>query len=278
MNHIIYADILFIVNTYINYALLRLCGIIRQEKIKTWKVVISAALGGLYSFVILIENFNSVLLLLSKLLFAALCVYIAFEAQSKRRYLKLYLTFIFLSFVFAGIMLAVWFFLSPDSMYYNNTVVYFDINALTLIVLTVICYFVVIIIEKCLKTKIPKSVIYITEIEIMGETFSCRALLDTGNCLKEPFSDLPVVVINSSVKNNNTTLKALTEKSEELCRYVVCKSLGTNTLLKAYRPKKLSIKGAFSDFSTDDVYIALTDEKIKQGEFELLLNNELFKG
>lgn len=278
MEHIIYADILFIVNTYINYAILRLSGVIRREKTKTWKIVFSAALGGLYSFVILVDDLNSFLLLLSKLLFAALCVYVAFGVMNKRRYLKLYLTFILISFAFAGIMLAIWFYLSPNPMYYNNTVVYFDIDALTLIVLTGICYIVIFVIEKIVKSKIPPGVIYEVEIELMGEIFSCRAFLDTGNCLKEPFSLLPVIVINSSVKNENITIKALTQPKDELCRYIVCKSLGTDAILKAYRPTKISVKGASSHFSTDEVYIALTDEKIKQGEFEVLLNSEIFKG
>ena len=78
MTQVVYADILFIVNTYVNYALIRLSGIVCKQKIKTLRLVAASLSGGLYSFIILAQNIPSIVIFLSRVLFAAVIILIAF--------------------------------------------------------------------------------------------------------------------------------------------------------------------------------------------------------
>ena len=276
LNSIIYADILFIINTYINFLLLRLSGFIVKTSVHTLKLVIASILGGLYSFIILYDNINIFFLSATKIFYAAVAVFISYGYINFRRYIKLFFAFFMATVVFAGIMFFVWSFFSPESMYYKNSAVYFDIDAGFLIILTAFCYVAILIFQKINERTAPKNFIYELKILLNGRVFKCRAFLDSGNFLKEPFSNLPVIIVNNQLLCGSFSLYETIEESCCQKRYIVCSSLGDNTLLEAFKPDKIEITGVNVKRVTEDVYIAVTDRKIKNGEFSALLNFNIF--
>ena len=103
----------------------------------------SAVVGSLFSLLIFFDNIRFLLITLIKLPLAAVLVLIAFGYHSKSLYIKSVLSFFAVNFIFGGVMMAVWMFISPSGMYFRNGTVYFNISALTLIAGTLIAYFLI---------------------------------------------------------------------------------------------------------------------------------------
>ncbi len=278
MTQVVYADILVIVNIYVNYALICLSAVICRHKSKRLRLVLSAVLGGFGSLIILVPDIPDLLFVLIRLLFAVLLVFTAFGYENKRQFLRAFGSFFLVNFVFAGIMLALWLFASPKAMLYSGGIVYFNINTLTLAVLTVICYIVMKLIHTFIEFKMPKNTVY--ELEIFGfhDVFSLRAFLDTGNSVTEPFSSLPVIIAYGGIKGKSgKTLAESVSESQINMRVIPCSLIGSGTVLEGFMPESIHIKGISAEFDASRLYIAVTDKKIKNGEYGAILNPAVFE-
>ena len=269
MTQVVYADILFIINTYVTYALLRATALFCRAPVSRLRTVLVSLLGGAFSFIVLFDCVPNYAIAVSRLVFAAALVFASYFPAPKRKMLRLFFGFFLVNFVFAGVMFALWFFFAPRSMLFFAGIVYFDIDAATLIIYTAACYGIVSLANSLLKMKAPSNSIYELEIGCFGKSFSCRALLDTGNSLFEPFSSFPVIVCEKSVFENDL------EIGEEKLRLVPCSSVRGESVLKAFRPDYIHIKGLGGETQTNSVYVALTDEKIKNSQFGALLHPQL---
>lgn len=280
MTQVVYADILIVVNTYINYALLRITALICHKKTSALRLTLCAFLGSFYSFIILFDSIPGWLMLLTKMIFAVTIVLSAFKLSGKREFLRLTGSFFLVNFAFAGIMFVLWFAIAPSKMLFNNGIVYFDLDSITLIVLTIICYLALKLITKYISFKVPGNTVYEIEFEYCGHKFFASAFLDTGNSLKEPFSSLPVIVAYGEMKSTDSNEKKLSELANERAeklRYIPCATISKATVMKAFKPDIVRIKGIEVDFSAKDVYIALTDKKISGSDYAVLLNPAIFE-
>ena len=281
MVDVIYADILFIVNVYVNYALLKITACLLKRDVHIFKVLVSAILGGFYSFIILFDNLPFYVTVVSRVLFAFLIALIAFGFKSIRVYLRSVASFFCTSFVFAGLMYFLWTFFSPPVMAFCNSVVYFDIDTLDLCVMTIICYAFLKVFDIISKSRQTENTIYEITVYIKGKMFSGKAFLDTGNGLYEPFSSYPVIVVNEEIKSSeesNTKLCDVIKNMELPLRVVPCNTVSGSTLLNAFRPDKVKIKGIDINFETDKVYIATTNNKIKGEKYAALIGSSVFEG
>ena len=141
--NVIYLDVLVAVNLFVTYFLLLSTALLLHQKPKRWRMVLSALAGGASSLVIFLDDLHWLVPVLIKIALGVLLVIIAFPWKGKGVFIKTALLFIAVNFLFAGIMMALWFFVSPVDMYYRNGVVYFNISALTLAVSTVVAYLIV---------------------------------------------------------------------------------------------------------------------------------------
>lgn len=276
MSEVIYADVLVVLNIYVTYALLSLTGIICRKKRSPLRLLLSSAVSGLYSLVILVPYLNEVLLSVSRIPFALLLVYIAFSFSEKRVFLRLSFCFFAVSFAFAGLMLCLWLFFSPQGMYYNNGIVYFNIDTVTLVLLTVVCYLLLSLSHRFIKSKVPQNTIYDCEIYYGEKVACCHCFLDTGNSLTDPYTGNPVVIIN---KDKIADLPEGNELNNNLnigFRLIPCSTVSGKKLLLSFKSEKIRVKGLSADFSREDVTIAVTDEKIRGGSFDGILPTALF--
>ncbi len=276
MTQIIYADILVVVNIYVTYLLLRLTGLVTNSELKPARIVFSALMGGFYSLVLLIPNITDSAIVITRILMCFIMLFLAYRVNSKHHLLRLILAFFIINFVFAGIMIGLWYAFNPTSFLFNNGIIYFNIDTISLLVLTVMCYFIFLAFHKILKVKSPTNCLYMLTIYVGVQTYKCKAFLDTGNTLSDPFSSLPVIVVSQNIFDVQ-----INESSCEICgktlRYIPSSTISSTNLLPAFRPDKIHIKGISSDFYTSDVYIAISKNIIKNAEFDALLNVSVFE-
>ena len=149
-----------------------------------------------------------------------------------------------------------------DIMLYNNGIVYFDIDITFLVICSVIAYVVITLISKFTDKKAPKSKEYYIKIHTDKKTISCQSLMDTGNNLREPFSNYPVIMMDKNV------LYDLFDETDKM-RLIPVSTVSGETLLKAYRPKLIEI----GYYKTDKVYIA--ESLAPLDEYKIILNINL---
>lgn len=281
----VYADVLLIINLFVNYTLLLCSARIIKKRVKKFRILLGAAVGSVYGLIILLPEIPKPLELVLRVVATALMVFCTFEYTNPQKFLRCFFTFFAVSMGFGGVMLVLWLTVAPVGMVYNNGAVYFDIDIGILAVSTIVCFAVISIISFFIERRTPKESAAIVTVEMNGETAKVNAIIDTGNSLRESFSGYPVAVVEKSeiqnilpqsivdyYKNSNT------ENESTGIRLIIHKTVSGIGILPAFRPDFLEIKTVSRTITTDKVYIAVTEKNLAGGEYSMLLNPEMLNG
>lgn len=270
MKTVIYADILIVINLIVNYLLLRTTSVILGTKRNAVRFLISSALGGAFSLIIFIDNIPFWLNIPIKIIFLSVMVSVAFGTKKLSDFLKYFAAFFLCNFAFAGIMLAVNVFIAPNATVFKNGVVYFNISIITLIAATVGCYAVLSLISKFTRNRMVQNLLYDISVSYDGETVSGKALLDTGNTLKDGFSGKPVIIAERSFLE-----KIIPEKSDitklRNFRLIPYSTINSGGALPAFLAEEITVIFEGKRITLRDIYIALTDKKIVSSDYSVLL-------
>lgn len=196
----IYIDIVLIENLIMNYIILLATGIVSKTQIKHIKLIIASFLGAIYtviSYMKVLEIYSNFFL---KLLLSIIIIYIAYNPQRMRKMWKILLIFYMISFVFGGAAFALIYFVKPQDIIMKNGLFLGTYPLKTVILGAVVAFSLIIATFKILKSKLSKKdIICSIEINLNNKKIKTNALIDTGNMLKEPFSNTPVVVIEKTL-------------------------------------------------------------------------------
>ncbi len=273
MSEVIYADVLVIINFYVTYFLLCATALLCKSEINRLRFMLTSFLGGACSLSILLPQASVGLSVVFKLGALLVPVVTGFKIRSVKGFLRLCLCFVLCNFVFAGFMMALWYFVCPSGMYYNGSVLYFDIDILTLVIFTVVCYGFIRAFELIFRKRAPINTVFDCKVAVDGDVYSLRAFLDTGNNLTDPFSSRSVIIADESIFSDKTETEAFAEKR---LRFVLCSTVSGKALLPSFVPDNVFIRGADTEASTNEVMIALTKEKLLSGEYDAILPMGLF--
>ena len=196
----IYLDIIFFENLIMNSIILYAASIILKLKPKFFRILISSAIGSIYSIILYITEMKIYSSIISKIILSIIMTYVAFNPQNVKKMWKQILIFYLTSFVFGGVALYLIYFLKPQDILMKNGM-YVGEYALKVIMLGGIVAFVVIKISlKIIKTKInPKDMYCKIKIKLNEKEIETTAMVDTGNLVKEPITNTPVIIVESSL-------------------------------------------------------------------------------
>lgn len=286
LQQVIYVDVLVILNLIITFFLLLATELFTKEKGKRWRVFLGALAGGIYSLQVFLPEMGTLLNILTRVIAGTAITYISFGFKTHKRFIKLCLVFLAVTFLFAGLMIGLWIVFTPSGMLINNSVVYFGISLPVLIVSTAVCYVISLVFSKILMRNKPQTTICDFVLEIDGKKAEGRAMLDTGNNLCESFSGYPVVIctydflekiIPDSSKEffkGNVTAINSEDTWQRRKRLVPYSTVTEKGMLPAFRPDKLILKNSTQ---TDKVFVAVINYKKHINEsFDMLLNPNLF--
>lgn len=172
--------------------------------------------------------------------------------------------------------------LSPVGMVYGNGAYYFDIDIVVLAVSAVVCFAVVSAVSKIIERRAPKESLAVLTVYCGSEHVRLKALIDTGNLLRESFSGYPVCAAEkSAVKKilpsavseylNGTA----PDGSDSSFRLIVHSTVSGTGMMPAFRPDYAEIHTVSKTVRTDKIYIAVTENIIAKGEYEAILNPDL---
>ncbi len=278
---VIYVDVLIALNTVADFFLLRFTAALLKLRPGGARLAAGCALGGAGSLLILAEiNAAFSVLICSALL--CLMVLAVFGRMGVRAFLRTAAVFFAVNLLFGGFMLLIINVFAPDRAIYKNGAVYFDIDILTVVVLTVLCYAVLSAISFFAAKKAAAGTVYELRITVKEKTFRCRALYDTGNMLREVYGGGAVIVVSesllSSVLPPGFADYTDPEAGETLpgFRLVPFSTVGRGGVLPAFRPGCVEVFAGGGWQSVKGAYIAVKKGKFAGGEFEAMLGSAVF--
>lgn len=286
MRQVIYIDVLLCVNLLINYVILILEAKLLNLRIKRKRLILSALMGSFYSIFIFFDQINLLLSLFIKLLMSITIILIAYGFINTRSFVKSIVTFYFINFIFGGIIFCIWYFISPKGIFIKNGIVYFDISPTFLILSTVVIYFSIKIYQYFLGESDLHNSFCDLEILNKGKTVKLFAKVDTGNILKEPFSNKSVIVaeyeslkdiLPPEVKNyiqDNVEDWTAKGKKTSLLRVIPYSTVSGEGLLPAFIPEKVTIKYKNKTYIKES-FLAISKRYLFLGDYKALVPPDL---
>lgn len=261
--NVIYVDILFVVNFFITFFLLQITAKFSKRSEKLWRIVLASFIGGAYSLVILWDSLHFAVSSLGKLAAAMLIVFVAFKYKGRKAYIKETAIFFFVNLLFVGIIIGMWFIFKPSGVVINNSTVYFNVSARVLLISALAAYLISVSVIRIYNNKTAVKELYSIIVYYNEKKTKFFAFADSGNNLKEPFSDFPVIVADDSLFENAPCQ-----------RLIPFSSVGGEGVLSAFKPDKVEISSSLGSVEINDVYIALSNS-VKKGEYQGILNPKL---
>lgn len=191
---VIYIDCLFLWNTLTDYLLLLVTGRLAGIPLHRIRYLKAAVLGGFYAVIASIPLFHLLNSFPAKL-FSWLLISAAAYGLSAH-FLRLALLLWINACALAGTVLVLGSFVQKSCFAEIN--VFPPSTWLTLTGGLMICILVCRCFQPFMHPKISKSVIH-TELSIAGKTSTLVTLLDTGNCLRDPVTGYPILVVSAGI-------------------------------------------------------------------------------
>ena len=263
----IYIDILLCVNLVVNFLLLSASAFYTHNKISIKRLVLGSVVGAVCSLVILLPKIPWMANFLLKIAIGGLTIAGAFGIRKKSEFFKLYAIFLLATFFFGGSMAAICFFLSPQNIIMKNGVVYLNISPIMMIISSVLCYILFRFIYIISGTYKPENTVCMLVIKNRFSSVSVSARIDTGNDLREPFSQCPVIVIGRKTAETITpkeileyeTVSELSYRTEVAgVRFVPFVSVGGRGILPCFKAEEVFING---EQCRKNIYIALCKDE-----------------
>lgn len=292
----IYIDVVFIENLIMNYIILFATGIIIKIKIKHMRLILASVLGAIYSIVAymsILEIYSSIIL---KIILSIIIVYIAFNPQNVKSMWKDIVIFYMTSFVFGGAAFALIYIIKPQDILMKNGLFLGTYPLKTIILGAIIAFIIIVTSFKIVKSKISKKDMFCTiKVKLNQQEIETKAMIDTGNLLKEPISNTPVIVVEHTllydcmpkeILNNLENIlggdfenipEEIKNKYISKLKVIPFSSLGKqNGMLIGIKPEYVIIKNEENENKIDNVIIGIYNKSLtKKGEYRALIGIEL---
>ncbi|MCI9087802.1 MAG: sigma-E processing peptidase SpoIIGA [Clostridia bacterium] len=192
----VYLDVVMLENLCMNYIILFATGYLMKIKMKQLRLIVSSILGGIYAVIAYLEILPIYSSFGMKVVLSILMVYIAFKPKGVKILSKQLIIFYLTSFVFGGCAFALLYFVKPQDILMRNGV-YVGTYPIKIALLGGIVGFIITYIAfRIVKNKLRrKDILYNIEITLQEKRLKVKAMLDTGNLLKDPISKMPVIVV-----------------------------------------------------------------------------------
>ncbi|MDD3838967.1 MAG: sigma-E processing peptidase SpoIIGA [Clostridia bacterium] len=281
--HKVYLDVLFIQNIIMNYIILWSVKKLMKIRTSDIRLIAASALGGVYAIFALYPNFELLMNAPTKFILSLLMVLIAFSTHNLSEYFKVLGVFYLMTFVFGGAAFGLFYFTNvgivlKNGIFYIHSFPFKLLMVSSIFAWLIVKYSWIHIKKKRLKGNfLMDIIIYFDQKQV-----ALVALLDTGNSLSDPLSDLPVIVVEFEKMrdlipqdiqliyedNNQDDLEKVTDiiaNSQWVWRFrmIPFSSLGSkNAMLIGFKPDKVRMMYKDKKKDIKDIIIAIYNGKL----------------
>ncbi len=297
----IYLDVLVLENVVINYMILAVTARFSRSRTSSLRLFAGAFIGALYVILILLPDMKIYTSVLAKLLLSLVIVAVAFKPEKLMNYLKNLALFYVTTFIFAGAGFALLFFNVGGGIIKNGvfmtTLPLLDTRWTQILLGLLLAGIVTRVLWEIIQNWIIKEKVLVQlYISFDRKIIGLFALVDTGNALHDPLTNMPVVVVefqaikdilpedirNIFEKTGEDDLNAISSaisKSPWFTRFrlIPFTSLGKeNGMLIGFRPDYIEIDNENEKKDIKDVVIGIYNRSLSKNEkYKALLSPEL---
>ena len=282
----VYLDIVLIENILMNYIILFATGFIQKIEMRQIRLIASSIFGGVYAIISYLNIIPIYSNFFMKILLSIIMVYIAFNIENYKKMLKTILLFYLTSFVMGGCALALLYIIMPQNINFENGVLIGTYPLKVTIIAGIVGFIIIQIAFKINKRQVKKKDMFcMMQISINKKVQIIKAYVDSGNMLKEPITNIPVIIVEKEkIKNliNIDFEKILggDERNTENLKFRIIpfNSIGKqNGILIGIKPDFVKIIFEDNEKYIEDVIIGLYEKKINK-EYSALIGLELLEG
>lgn len=267
----IYADVLILENSIVNFFLLTLTMKCVKHKCRIIALLCSSIIGGVYTLVLLIPQLNGFTSLPCELIVACIMLRLVYGKTSILNMIKLLAIFLMLTFTLSGVCFL---FSLKQNIYILGSTFQIEKYSVKYIILAIMLIYISIdrFVEYIKDKLFINNYVFEVEFEVEDKKYSFKSFLDTGNELKEPVTNLPCILIEENLIRDIAFDKNV--------YHILYSSIGYGGDLKGIRVNNIKIKNRNCLYEKIDAIICPCKERLsKENEFNALLSRGIvYKG
>ncbi len=295
----IYLDVLLLENLVINYLILYVTAKFSKYRTSTLRLFLGAIIGALYVGIIIIEpDIKVFYTTVAKILLSFFIIAVTFFPRNIMTFIKTLVIFYISTFIFAGAALAFLFFNDQGGFVKNGIVYVFGQSKWSLMFFSLVTVGIIIkIFMEVIQSKFTRENLLIpVKIAFDNRKIGFPALVDTGNSLKDPLTNNPVMVVEFNAleellpveikdifKNSKeddlscVTTTISTSKWFSRFRLIPFSSLGKeNGMLIGFKPDFIEIGEEEEKRDVKNVIVGIYNKSLSRNEkYKALLGPEL---
>ncbi|MHB1392291.1 MAG: sigma-E processing peptidase SpoIIGA [Clostridia bacterium] len=299
MDTYVYADVILLENLIMNYLILWSTARLTRYSCSKINLVIASLLGAVYAVLSYFPGYSYLFSFFMKVLFSILIVIVAYTPTHFHLLLKLTGIFYIVSFVFGGAAFGLFYFINGLNLTSNGISFIKDFPIKVLVVAVIIAYITIKYSWDYVQHRIKRERLIVkVEMSFDKKQLCLDALVDTGNSLKDPITNVPVMIMDYSIirellpeeiqkifeQSGENDLNAIAEimsisKWATRFRIIPFKSLGReNGMLVGFRPDMVTIFDSDRRIQLNNIIIAIYRKNLsKDGEYSALIHPEMMK-
>lgn len=294
----IYAEYLVLENAIINYIILYVTKKITRTETSKLRLIIAALVGSFYTLVVFFPSLDFMTKFTVKVAISIFIIILAFNPEKVSSFVRLLSMFYVTTFVFAGAALSLFYIINTDFSVYNGIFYIKDFPIRFLILGIAMSFILIKYVFNYLQIKLGKNdVLTNIIINLNNKQANIVALVDTGNSLKEPISQRPVIIVEFLaikdllpeevqklfLRNEELDLDAITnimmESVEKIkLRVIPFKAIGTESgMLLGFKPDDILIVDEVSEKKVEEeIVVGIYNSQLSSdNKYKGLLNPEI---
>ena len=262
---VVYIDIYLIENFIVNLFLLLISFRLLHFEYKKRRIYLSALIGAVYSILLFYKDLSILVSLPFKICVAFLMIIIAINSKSYKTIIKTTITYLLGSCTLAGVCFGASLFSNSYSIFKGYSIS--NGSTKTIIIAALLLYIVITRIGEYLRDRTTvKNFMYDLEIPIEGNKLIVKAFLDTGNCLREPVTNLPCIILEKNIFNMINT-------NDAECFHISYNTISDNGMMMGIKGNKIRITNDGKEWRTLDAILCGCPNKLSEdNEFNALLS------
>ena len=274
----VYVDVLLVVNLIVDFFLLKITFKLLRVNPKPIRVLISVLLGAISSLYIFFPESTAFIDITVQLIISSLMMLSALGFKTLKYFLRAVGVFFSVTCVYGGIMTALWQVLKPKGMVINNSVVYFNISPLVLIVSTVSGYFLYLFLSKILALPSKTAKRCSLTLYALGKSVGLTGIIDTGNSITDILSNGEIIIVDKAVVMSLLGTEDILSDTVYATRYrtVPCETVMGRSLLDGFRCDMGEIRFEDKVIPLNNPIIAISKTPIKEN-YSAILNPKILE-
>ena len=293
----IYADIIFLINFFVNSAVLYIAGVLCRKNARLWRVAAGGAVAALFYTVLVFTPVAPFLNIFTSFVIFAPGIVIALRPQSFKDFCVVLLAAYVTGFAMAGLGMAAMYIFSGGHVWSTYSFGMRSFTPLNLIVAIFASFMMLKFAQRYIfKKQLTKQAFCRFKIHLLDKIAELNALVDTGNSLVDPISQNPVIIAEfGKIKHllpPPVTELFQTDSQDDLAaiaagfaaggfntriRMIPYSAIGKSGVIVGFRPDKVEViascRGGNLPPATQNVIIGICDFALSSdGEYHALMN------